>query len=65
MIPHPYALSRDVRIIDPDKAALATLRPWFTQKLAVSGDNEKFQLIGEYTLECRNEKAHAAIADLT
>ena len=65
MIPHPYALSRDVLVIDPDKAALATLRPWFTQKLAVSGDNEKFQLIGEYTLECRNEKAHAAIADLT
>lgn len=65
MIPHPYALSRDVLIIDPDKVALATLRPWFTQKLAVSGDNEKFQMIGEYTLECRNEKAHAAIADLT
>jgi hypothetical protein len=65
MIPHPYGLTRDVLIADPDMFALATLRPWFTQKLATTGDNEQFQMIGEYTLECKNEKAHAAIADLT
>lgn len=65
MIPHPYALSRDVMIVDPEKVALSTLRAWKTHTLAKSGDNEKFQLVGEYTLECRNEKAHAAIADLT
>lgn len=65
LIPHPYALSRDVMIVDPEKVALSTLRPWKTHTLAKSGDNEKFQLVGEYTLECRNEKAHAAIADLT
>lgn len=63
--PHPYGLTRDVLIIDPEMWALATLRPWFTQSMAKTGDNEKFQLVGEYTLECKNEKASAAIADLT
>lgn len=65
MIPHPYALTRDVLAIDPEKVALATLRPWKRNMLAKSGDNEKFQLVGEYTLEMRNEKGIGVIADLT
>lgn len=63
--PHPYGLTRDVLIIDPDMWSLSTLRSWSTQKLGVSGDNEKFQLIGEFTLEAKNEKASGAIADLS
>lgn len=63
--PHPYGLTRDVLIIDPDMWALATLRSWKTESLGRSGDNEKFQLVGEFTLSCKNEKASAAIADLS
>lgn len=63
--PHPYGLTRDVVIIDPDMWKLLTLRPWATKSLGASGDNEKFQLIGEYSIGCDNERASAAISDLS
>lgn len=63
-IPHAYGLSRDVLFADPDMYALAPLRPWSTKPLAKSGDSEKFLLIGEYTLECKNQRAHGVVADL-
>lgn len=64
-IPHPYGLARDAVFVDPDMVKLATLRPWKTTPLAKSGDNEKFMLIGEFSLEVCNEKAHAVVADLS
>lgn len=64
-IPHPYALGRDVLFVDPDYMALATLRPWKSNPLAKTGDNERFQLVGEFTLEVKNQKAHGVVADLT
>ena len=63
-IPHPYGLLRDALFADPDYIKLATLRPWKTQALAKTGDNEKFQLVGEFTIEVGNELAHAVVADL-
>jgi hypothetical protein len=64
-IPHAYGLTRDALFADPDMFALATLRPWSTTPLAKSGDNERFMLIGEFTLECKNQKAHGVAADLS
>lgn len=64
-IPHPYGLTRNVLLADPDMFKLATLRPWNTKPLAKTGDNERFLLTGEFTLECNNEKAHGVIADLS
>lgn len=52
-------------ILDPDMAAIAYLRPFQTNELAVTGDNESTQLLAEYTLEVRNEAAHGIIADIT
>jgi hypothetical protein len=52
-------------ILDPDMAAVAYLRPFQTNELAVTGDNESTQLLAEYTLEVRNEAAHGIIADIT
>ena len=52
-------------IVDPDMAAVAYLRPFQTNELAVTGDNESTQLLCEYTLEIRNQAAHGIIADLT
>jgi hypothetical protein len=63
-IPHPYGLTRDAVFVDPEMVALATLRPWNTTPLAKSGDSERFMLIGEHTLEVRNEAAHGVAADL-
>ncbi len=42
-----------------------SLRPFQTNELAVTGDNESTQLLAEYTLEVKNEAAHGIIADLT
>ena len=52
-------------LLDPDMAAVAYLRPFQTNELAVTGDNESTQLLAEFTLEVRNEAAHGIIADIT
>jgi len=52
-------------VLDPDMAAIAYLRPFQTNELAVTGDNESTQLLCEYTLEVKNEAAHGIAADLT
>jgi hypothetical protein len=65
LIPHPYGLTRDCLIIDPDMFAVGTLRPMKTTPLAKSGDNERFLMTAEKTLICRNERGAAVVADLT
>jgi hypothetical protein len=52
-------------VLDPDMAAIAYLRPFQTNELAMTGDNESTQLLCEYTLEVKNQAAHGIIADLT
>lgn len=52
-------------LLDPDMAAVAYLRPFQTNELATTGDNESTQLLAEFTLEVKNEAAHGIIADLT
>ena len=52
-------------VLDPDMAAIAYLRPFQTNELAVTGDNESTQLLAQYTLEVKNQAAHGIIADLT
>ena len=51
-------------VLDPEMAAVAYLRPFQTNELAKVGDADVTQLLVEYTLEVRNEAAHAIIADL-
>lgn len=65
LIPHPYGLTRDVVLVDPKMAAVATLDGVKSTMLAKNGDNERFMITAEKTLVVRNEKAHAVIADLT
>jgi hypothetical protein len=60
-----FIRSRDVLVLDMDYWKIATLRPFFTQDLAKTGDNFKKQMVVEYTLEACNEKSSAIIADLT
>ena len=51
-------------VLDPEMAAVAYLRPFATNELAKTGDADVTQLLVEYTLEVKNEAAHAIIADL-
>ena len=52
-------------VLDPEYAAVAFLRPFQTNELAKTGDSEKTQLVVEYTLEVKNEAAHALVSDLS
>ncbi len=65
LIPHPYGLTRDCLLIDPKYWAVATLRATKAEDLAKTGDSQEFQIVGEVTLECRNEKGNGVIADLS
>jgi hypothetical protein len=64
VVPDRFMRTRDALLIDPEYAALAYLRPFATTDLAKVGDSEKTQIVCEFTLEMRNEAAHALVADL-
>lgn len=64
-IPHPYGLTRDCFICDPDMWAMATLDGVKTKQLGATGDAEKWLITAEKLLVSRNEKASAVVADLT
>jgi len=64
LIPHPYGLTRDVLIVDPEMMAIGTLDGWKSEPLAKTGDSERFLLTAEKTLVVKNEKAHAVVADV-
>jgi len=64
LVPHPYAFTRDCLLLTPDKAAVAMLDGYKTQELAKIGDSDRFMMTGEFTFECKNQLAHAVIADV-
>ena len=61
----PNAASTDVHIWQEDLWKLAWLRNWTTKDIGPSGDSTKKLLVGEVTLECREEKASAYLTDLS
>lgn len=60
-----FQRERDAWLVDPSMAAIAWLRPWESYNLGRIGDADTKEIIGEMTLEIRNEKAHGVVADLT
>ena len=65
LIAHPYAITRDCLIIDPEYWGRATLDGVKTAPLGKTGDSDKFLMTMEATLVCKNEKASAIVRDLT
>lgn len=65
LVPCRQAPTDVVYFFDPDYVKFATLRNFSTVDLAKTGDSERKQILVEYTLEMSNEKAHAAIYDLS
>jgi hypothetical protein len=59
--------TRDCLVLKTNMWAVANLpnRKMVSTDLAVTGDSTKFQIITEYCLEARNEKASGIVADLT
>lgn len=65
LVPSRQCPADVVYFFDPEYVAFATLRDFSTWDLAKTGDSIRKQILVEYTLEMRNEKAHAGIYDLT
>ena len=63
--PSRHVASRDALVIATDMWAWADLRPMFDGALAKTGDSEKFHIVAESTLVCRNELASGGVFDLT
>lgn len=57
--------TRDALVLQMDMWAISTLRNMKRTPLAKTGDSERTQIITEFTLESRNEKASGGVFDLT
>ena len=60
-----FMRSRDCLILDMDYWAVDYLRNMTSIELAKTGDSERRQILCEYYLVARNEKASGIVADLT
>ena len=65
IIPNRFQRARSALVLQKDMWAVAYLRPVQISNLAKTGDSERRQILAEYTLESRNEKASGVVADLT
>lgn len=65
VIPHRLMPTDVVFILDPDTWRKAILRPVKRTKLAKTGDNTKYMIRVEHTLEARAENANGRITNLT
>lgn len=59
LILNPWVPQHEYYILDMAKLSLIPLRDFFMKPLAVTGDAENHEIVGEYTFEVRNETAHA------
>ncbi len=60
-----YVRGREIEVIDSSLWRLLWLRKWKKEELAKTGDARKFHIVGEVTLESRNEAGNGIVADLT
>lgn len=58
---HRHVTTDAILAIDPDFWAVAQLRTPFMEQLAKTGDGVKYQILAEWTLVSRNEKANASV----
>lgn len=64
VVPNRFQRTRVGFILETEKWALATLRPFQTEDIAKQGDSDQKLIVTEYTLEARNEKSSGAVRDL-
>ena len=65
VFPNRFQNAADVLVLQKDMWAVAYLRQFQLHNLAKTGDSERRQLLAEYALEARQEKASGAVLDLT
>jgi len=64
IIPNRFQRTRDALVLDMDYWEVGFLRPTQTFPLAKTGDTEKNQILGEYTLKSLQEASSGIVADL-
>jgi Family of unknown function (DUF5309) len=67
VVPNRFMRSRDALVLQMDMWALGALpgRNFVAFPLAKTGDSDRWEVLTEYTLEGRNEKASGGVFDLT
>ena len=65
VIPNRFQVQTSMLVLDMDMWSLATLADFQETPLAKNGDSDRVQLLSEYTLESKNEKASGIITALT
>lgn len=64
IVPNRFQPTFFAFVIDPEYASVSYLRPFQTFDLAVTGDSTKAEMVVEYGLRVKSEKAHAVVANL-
>ena len=64
IIPNRFQRPRTAFVLQKDMWAAAYLRPFGMSDISKTGDSDRKQLLVEFTLESRNEKASGVVADL-
>ena len=57
--------SSEIPILKLDNVGMLTLRPWQVEDLAKTGDFEKTELVGEFTLCIKQDKSHALMTNVS
>lgn len=64
IVPNLFMRTKTILIIDPDFWGAASLRGFEMEMLGKTGDSDKAQIVGDYTLECRDPGASGKVADI-
>lgn len=64
IVPNRFMRTKTVLVIDPQYWGIASLRGFRVERLGKTGDSDRAQIVGDYTLECRNEKASGKVTDV-
>ena len=57
--------SSKLYIVSAEYVGFLAFEPFFDEELAKTGDSRKGQVVGEYTLVAKNDKAHALISSIS
>ena len=64
IVPNRFSPGNFAFILDPEYASVSYLRPFRTFDLAKAGDSDKKEMVVEYGLRIKSEKAHAVVANI-
>lgn len=64
LVPSRFVRARTLLILDPEYWAVASMRGFTMERLGKTGDSDKAMIVGDYTLEARQEASSGKVADI-